>query len=325
MEPQQQSCVILGAGLAGLTAAHFLTQRGVAVAVLDKGRGVGGRLASRSFAGGRFDHGAQYFSVKTPDFEEFLRPFKAEGLVREWNVRPDQHPRYAVRGGMSGLAKALAATLDVRTGEKVVRLQPDASGGCTLLTEAGNAFSASTLLLTLPVPQALALLEASEIALTEPDRAALTAIEYDPCWAVMATLTAPPHLPEPGGRRFDTGPVAWLADNARKGVSGKPAVTLHASAAFSRAHLDDDPESVQRLLLDAVRAYVPPETVETVQTHRWRYSLAARRHPEPFLKLSLPFPAWIGGDAFGVGNVEGAFLSGKSLGFGVENPPNAKP
>lgn len=314
MNTQQQSCVILGAGLAGLTAARFLTQRGLIVTVLDKGRGVGGRLASRSFDGGRFDHGAQYFSVKTPDFREFLKPFKTVGLVREWNVRPDNHPRYAVRGGMNGLAKALAETLDVRTGEKVIRLLPETSGGCTLLTEAGNRFFAENLILTLPVPQALALFEASEINLSEADRAALTALDYDPCWAVMATLTAPPNLPAPGGLSLENGPIAWLADNGQKGLSQKPAVTLHASAAFSREHLEADPQTVQQLLLDAVRDYVPAETVETVQTHRWRYSLAARRHPEPFLKLDLPFSAWIGGDAFGIGNVEGAFLSGKGMG-----------
>jgi len=311
---QQQSCVILGAGLAGLTAARFLTRRGLAVTVLDKGRGVGGRLASRSFGGGRFDHGAQYFSAKTPDFEEFLKPFKTDGLVREWNVRPDHHPRYAVRGGMNGLAKVLAEPLDVRTSEKVTRLTPEPTGGCTLRTEAGNRFFAENLILTLPVPQALALFEASEIALAGADRAALTALAYDPCWAVMATLTTPPNLPAPGGLTLENGPVAWLADNRRKGISEKPAVTIHASAAFSRDHLEADPQTVQQLLLDAVRDYVPAETVETVQTHRWRYSLAAKRHPEPFLKLSLTFPAWIGGDAFGPGNVEGAFLSGKAMG-----------
>lgn len=313
MNTQQQSCAILGAGLAGLTAAHFLTRRGVAVTVLDKGRGVGGRLASRSFGGGRFDHGAQYFSVKTPEFREFLKPLETAGLVREWSVRPDGHPRYAVRGGMNGLAKVLAETLAVRTGEKVTRLHPEPTGGCTLLTEAGNRFFAENLFLTLPVPQALTLFGDSGMALTADDRAALMAIDYDPCWAVMATLTAPPNLPAPGGLRLENGPVAWLADNGQKGISEKPAITLHASAAFSREHLDDDPEAVKQALLAAVRGYVPAETVETVQVHRWRYSLAAQRYPEPLLKLSLPFPAWLGGDAFGIGNVEGAFLSGKAM------------
>ena len=50
-------CLIVGAGLAGLVATGSLQRRGFTVLVLDKGRGVGGRLATRSFEGGRFDYG----------------------------------------------------------------------------------------------------------------------------------------------------------------------------------------------------------------------------------------------------------------------------
>ncbi len=309
---EQKSCVIVGAGLSGLTAAHFLTKAGWQVTLLDKGRGPGGRLASRSFGGGRFDHGAQYFSVKTPDFEEIIAPLRQRGLVVEWNIRPDGHPRYAVRGGLSGLAKALAEGLDVRRGVRVVSLTSGDSGHI-LKSETGATFTASQFLITLPVPQALALFDVSKLPLTASDQATLATIDYDPCWAVMATLNAPSRIPAPGGLTLAGGPVAWLADNQQKGISDLPAVTLHASAAWSREHLEDDPETVQRHLLEAVRDWVPAETVETVQTHRWRYSHAVRRLEEPFLKLNLPLPLLLGGDAFGPGNVEGAFLSGKAM------------
>ena len=53
-------CLIVGAGIAGLVAARSLQSRGFSVLVLDKGRGVGGRLATRNFEGGRFDYGAQF-------------------------------------------------------------------------------------------------------------------------------------------------------------------------------------------------------------------------------------------------------------------------
>jgi renalase len=45
------------------------------VLVLDKGRGVGGRLATRVFERGRFDHGAQRYTARTPEFQV---------LVDEW-------------------------------------------------------------------------------------------------------------------------------------------------------------------------------------------------------------------------------------------------
>ena len=42
--------------------------QGWAVTVFDKGRGPGGRLATRRADDLRFDHGAQYFTARDPRF-----------------------------------------------------------------------------------------------------------------------------------------------------------------------------------------------------------------------------------------------------------------
>ena len=60
--------VIVGAGIAGLVAARELAASGVDVRVVDKGRSVGGRLATRRIGDARLDHGAQFFTVRTPAF-----------------------------------------------------------------------------------------------------------------------------------------------------------------------------------------------------------------------------------------------------------------
>lgn len=57
--------VIVGAGLSGLVAARSLAASGHDVSVLDKGRGVGGRLATRRIGDAVLDHGAQFFTVRT--------------------------------------------------------------------------------------------------------------------------------------------------------------------------------------------------------------------------------------------------------------------
>ncbi len=49
---------IVGAGIAGLAAARQLQSAGHEVQVIDKGCGVGGRMATRRIKGARLDHGA---------------------------------------------------------------------------------------------------------------------------------------------------------------------------------------------------------------------------------------------------------------------------
>ncbi|MFY9458131.1 MAG: FAD-dependent oxidoreductase, partial [Aquabacterium commune] len=57
------SCVaVVGAGLAGLSCAQALRSAGLQVTVLDKSRGVAGRMSTRRGEGWQADHGAQYFT-----------------------------------------------------------------------------------------------------------------------------------------------------------------------------------------------------------------------------------------------------------------------
>ncbi len=314
--------LIIGAGLAGLTAARQLTQRGQTVIILDKGRGVGGRLATRRIEHARADHGAQYFSARTPDFQQFVQEMIQEGVVAEWRVATGEtnpfgsrHPRYIGTQGMNGIAKYAARDLTIRQHERVVKLQTNPTGGCLALTEADQTYTADRVICTLPAPQVLSLLHDSQFALTTADETALQAIHYQPCIAVMVLLNAPSPIPAPGAFRFgDDSPVSWVADNTQKGISpGQPSVTIHASAAFSAARFDSELAALSRELIGQLADWIPADSVVSVQGHRWRYSLADVRHPEPFLAVSGPFPLLLGGDGFGMGNVEGAFVSGLAM------------
>lgn len=314
------SSLIIGAGMAGLTAAHELTRHGWDVVVLDKGRGVGGRLATRRIEQARLDHGAQYFSVKTPEFEQIVQQLLAQNVVTSWPLEYDNladadvgHPHYIGVEGMNAVAKALAQNLTVRTDETVVAFGAEATGW-RVETASGGQYRADALLITAPAPQALTLVQKSGFALAAADGSALAAITYHPCLAVMVTLNQPGHIPAPGAVRPETGDVAWVADNARKGISsGQPSVTVHASADFSRAHFDDDLTIVGQHLIGQLRDWIPADAVSAFQVHRWRYSLADQRHPNPFLAANAPFPLLFGGDGFGAGNVEGAFTSGRRM------------
>ena len=56
----KQHVVVVGAGIAGLSAAMALQESGLRVSVLERATRVGGRIHSRSFHGRRIECGAQF-------------------------------------------------------------------------------------------------------------------------------------------------------------------------------------------------------------------------------------------------------------------------
>ena len=104
---------IIGAGISGCSCAHQLTQAGHQVTVVEKGRGVGGRMATRRMDGARIDHGAQFFTARDIRLQALNKQWCKEKRAIEWY---DQVPgrtdiptdmRYRGKTGMTGPAKSL--------------------------------------------------------------------------------------------------------------------------------------------------------------------------------------------------------------------------
>jgi renalase len=165
--------VVVGAGLAGLVAARELAAGSHEVLVLDKGRSVGGRLATRRIGAARLDHGAQFFTVRGDAFRAQADDWLERDVARVWchgfHGRTDGYPRYVGTEGMNSLAKDVARGLDVRCSALVFTLRRDASGW-SVITDDAHIERADAVVLTCPIPQSWALLMESGVA--PPDRAA---------------------------------------------------------------------------------------------------------------------------------------------------------
>ena len=94
-----------------------------------------------------------------------------------------------------------------------------------------------------------------------------------------------------------------------KGISAEPAVTLHATPAFSREHFDRDREATGRALLDAAAPWIGA-VVKTFQVHGWRYSKPLQVDESLCVLANQSPPLVLAGDAFATPNVEGAARSG---------------
>lgn len=304
--------VVVGAGISGLLAASGPAVEGHRGLVLEKSRGLGGRMAARRIDGETFDHGAQFMTAREDAFRTLIETWQATGIVLPW-FGPESgvgHVRYRCTPAMTAVAKHLASGLEVERGVQVDSVSHD---GRVWRIDAGpgQRWTARVLVLSAPVPQSLALLEAGGTAPSTDLAPVLSAITYDPCFALMVSVEpGGSALGEPGWVRPESGPIAWLADNRLKGVSlsDRPALTLHATSEFSRDWFEVDPEEVSSCLLEAARPWIR-KGVLARRLHRWRYSqpvnpIADRVMVEP--ERSVVFC----GDAFGGARVEGAALSG---------------
>jgi len=316
MTSETYDCIVVGAGAAGLTSAGILQGNGRNVLVVDKGRGVGGRMATRRIGEHRFDHGAPVLFGVSREFESLLSDRLDDSLLRPCSFIP--HPPespvtygpFVGVGGMSAIAKSLAEGLTVHTAVRI-RSVGWANGVWRLASELGREYIARSIIMTPPVPQILELLHNSGLTLPPPADLSLRKVEYEPCLALMVVVDPTAYRLEETFTDPARGSVELLVDNHAKGVSAQAgAVSLHAKSEFSRAMFQESDEDIARQMLDDVRGYIDVSQV-TWQLHRWRYSRAVVRSPEPFLSIDDPGLMFFAGDGFGAGDIEGAVCSGR--------------
>lgn len=301
--------LVIGAGLSGLVAARALRAAGRSVVLVDKGRGVGGRLATRRLDGATFDHGAQFVAPRGADFTALVEAWVAAGVLAPWpGPAAGGAPCWRGVPAMTGIAKHLARDLDVRLATRVTALRRG-SDSWTAATEDGRELRGRAALLTAPVPQSLALLAAGGVVLPTALRADLEAVAYEPCLAVLAVPAGEVRVPAPGWLEPGDGILAAVIDNQAKGVSTAPAVTLLAAPAFSRAHWDRDRQESGRMLLDAAAPWLGGP-VASFQVHAWLYSRPLGDRRDGCVVLQEAPRLVIAGDAFGGPDLEGAALSG---------------
>lgn len=308
--------IILGAGLAGLTAARHLQAQGLTVTVVDKGRGVGGRLATRRIGQARLDHGAQFFTTRSEAFTELVADAVADGAVTEWCRgfgEPDGYPRYCGTTGMTDFAKWMARDLDIMLGVEVDKVVCDQDTIAFVDLDGSTLCAATDAIVTAPIPQMHRLLERGEMLGSFPADVvkSLQSAQYFATLALLVVVEGQPRVAEPGGMQLESGPFTFVADNHRKGISPIPALTFHAEHDYSLRRFDDDEAEVHAELLDLAAPWIGDAVVVESQLKKWRYAGPTQPLPDAtHLARAGRARIALAGDAWAGPKVEGAFRSG---------------
>ncbi len=288
---------IIGAGMAGVSAGRLLADRGDRVTLLEKSRGCGGRCATKRWEGHTVDHGAQYFTMRHPDFSAAVQQTCGETLGRiaapvldENSATLPDTGRYYHREGNSRLVRSMAAGLTLRTETTVTDAR-------ALLGEYDRVLS------TAPLPQTAALFGQT------------TRAEYSPCLTVLLAYRCEPTglCREAYAVSDHTSDLAWSAcENHKAGriAAGCTVIVTQMSEAFSRRHIESPPAAYPALVRTMVERCwsLSSDNFLAALGHRWRYARVAKSHTAP----ALPEGCYFAGDALGTSRVEDAWLAGRA-------------
>lgn len=316
-----KSIAIIGAGISGIAAARQL--HGYAeVCVFEKSRGPGGRMATRRAGNFQFDHGAQFFTARSDEFQRLLATL-GEDLVTPWQARVltlerDKKPykrewfeaHYVARPQMNSLVKALAADQAINTETRVEKLEETPDGWRLQDDEGRELGTFDWVISSAPAPQTAELMPAG-ISYRE----SLQGIHFSPCYALMLGFEVAPVL------NFDAALVRnesleWIAvDSGKPGRGTGFSLLLHSDNHWAEKHRDDDPDSIVEAMAQSLRELtgVDVDGASHSVLHRWLHARAETDLETDFL-LDAGNQLAVCGDWCRGNRVEDAFLSGHRLG-----------
>lgn len=345
---------IIGAGLAGLTCAQQLHQAGYSVVIVEKSRGVGGRVATRRLHDTCADHGVRYLEPQGKLLQPLIKRLLQRGILQDWTdtiyelkptksesvVTSDSHPlpltpylstltSYMAPAGMTAVAKFLASGLEIRLSRRVQAMTPTAERTWHLTLdstdEAPTALTAGAVVVAIPAPQALVLLEPlAETGLPPEFFASLRSVEFDPCLSVMAGYSV--DLPLPTWKACTLSKdseLAWIGlDSSKRPDAQMHIFVLQSTAEFAKRYLDaeDLNPAGEQLLSHAAKLVIPwLNTPDWFQVHRWRYAFVRRSLNQEYLDSGGRLPLVCCGDWCGGNLIESAMNSGLAAAVEINN------
>ena len=315
-----QKIAIVGAGIAGLTAAFFL--KGFAnVTVFDKSRGVSGRMSTRRFGDYSFDHGAQYFTARSNIFKNFLKISKINNIIKRWDANfveidrtvitskrewMNEEPRYVGIPGMNEVAKVLADGIDVRLNTIITKIIY--GDGWQLQDQHDNLYDDfDFVIIAVPSAQALDLLPAHFKYISN-----ISDIKMTPCFALMLGLNKQKLSLTYDCARINNSDLSWISINSQKpNRNGNTTIVAHSTEEFANRFSNFNESDLINYLTHKVTELlnIRYDDVEYKSLHYWKFANNVIKDVDNPVFIDNTNRIALCGDWCLGGRVEGAFMS----------------
>jgi len=324
---------IIGAGLSGITLAENL--KDVAdIVIFEKSRGIGGRITTRFSKPFYFDHGAQYFTAKTAEFQEFLKSPISEGFVKEWNLdcceidlkakklqKIVKKSYYVGSPKMNELCKYFARKFPenvvIKLKTRVVKISKN-FGKWQIFDENNNYHDEFDLVIsTIPPQQAIEIIPPQFKYFED-----IKNYQMIGCYSLMLALKEKPDI-KWNAVSAKNSKINWISFDSSKPnrILGKDedgnehyCFLINSNNEWAQKHIEDDQEFVENeMILEAQKIMkFSPENVVFSNLHKWRYANIGEQKGDKSLYDEKNKIA-VCGDWLIQAKVESAFLSATDL------------
>lgn len=280
---------IIGAGISGLVLARELSAF-ADVVVFEKARGVGGRMSTRYADPFYFDHGAQFFTARTREFQEYLAPYLQKGFVAEWKgkiltLEPGKgeakrlwfEPHLVAVPNMNSFCKALAEGMKIHVSCEVAPLHETSTGKWNLVDKDGKGLGHFDWVVSTAPPAQTARLFEPHLSHIHP----LRSVSMQGCYALMLGFDKPWERPWIAASIHEN-PIQWISVNSTKpGRDSKvTCLVVHSSNQWAEEHINGDMNEAQVFILEQFAAVTGINAVHAdyISLHRWRYAIVDTPH-----------------------------------------------
>lgn len=311
---------IIGAGMAGLSAANKLRAKGKNVIVFEKSRGTGGRLASKritldTYESLSFDLGCPAISYETSIFKNQLDAWLQDGVVARSGSTQNA---FVGERRNSGITRHLTQNMDIRFSTRILHMEHHLD---TWHLYADNdpdrtqPLSAKKVILATPPQQAFDLLPEGHRL-----KSRLKQFDMLPQWVLLLAVHSTEEFTFNKSTEHHIECIsAEHTKRKRRDSSDVKMYQVQASTRWSQSTLEWDKEDVFNQLISQLRGMTNQNfTVIEHHIHRWLYSRPSSKNPlipEGF--LASKDGVYICGDYLGKAHsqcdIEAAYLSGHYL------------
>ena len=283
-----KNIIIIGSGIAGLSAANYLSSKKFNVTVLDKGKYPGGRISTRRGEDFIFNHGAQFFTAKSNEFKKICNRAVNDNVLVNWV--DSKTNRFIGNPDMREFSLWLSQNLTIFQENVVERLDYNEQ---FIVNTNKKKFTCDGLIITAPSSQTASLIK----NLDETFHELIEKVEYFPCWCVMLSLR------DMSLKNFyidEKSIFNWIVseNNKIKNQLNHNCLTIHTNERFSVENLDETKEvTLDKIVQEFTEIYqVKTQDIIYKNIHRWRYAKVKKPFPQEENKISKKIPFGIAGD-----------------------------